>query len=84
MQPTQLEDNQSYRYSLGPDIVEECNAVAALPIVDPDSWVPLFDPHDFVEAQGPLQVEQYQLPSEDLQTWAERAVKLRANIVDSA
>ena len=68
MQPVLLVDNQRYRRPLGPDVVEECNAVAALPAVDPDSWVPLFDPHDFVEAHEPLEVEQYQLPQEDMQT----------------
>ena len=34
--------------------MEECQAVAALPAVDPDSWAPLFEIYDFNEAHGPL------------------------------
>ena len=77
-------DHQPYRWPLGPDIVEECRAVDAMPAVDPDGWEPLFEPQDFVEANGPLEIEQYRLPSEDLQTWADRAVRLRASIVERA
>ena len=77
-------DHQPYRWPLGPDIVEECSAVAAMPAVDPDDWVPLFEPNDFVEANGLLEIEQYRLPSEDLQTWADRAVRLRASIAERA
>ena len=77
-------DHQPYRWPLGPDIVEECNAVAAMPAVDPDDWSPLFEPHDFAEANGPLEIEPYRLPPEDLQTWADRAIRLRASIVERA
>ena len=58
--------------------------MAILPAVDPDSWAPLFDPHDFTEAHGPLEIEPYRLPQEDLRTWADRAIRLRANIVEKA
>ena len=63
-----------YRWPLGPDIVAECTAVAELPVVDSDQWEPLFDPHDFSETHGPLLIENFKLPEEDLKTWAERAV----------
>ena len=55
-------NTQSYSWPLGPDIVEECNAVAALPAVDPDEWAPLFEPDDFNKAHGPLKVESFRLP----------------------
>ena len=77
-------DHQQYRWPLGPDIVEECGAVAALPAVDRDSWVPLFEPSDFNHDHGPLEIEPYRLPPEDLETWADRAVRLRASIVERA
>ena len=64
-------DYQMYKWPLGPDIVEECKAVATMPAVDPDSWMPLFDPSDFNKAHGPLEVEHYQLPVDDLKTWAD-------------
>ena len=39
--------------------------------VNDDDWAPLFEPTEFNEAHKPLKLEQYKLPSEDLQTWAE-------------
>ena len=47
---------------MGPDIVEKCQAVAALSAVDADSWVPLFEPHDFTRENESLLIEQYKLP----------------------
>ena len=52
--------------------------------VDPDGWEPLFDPHKFNDDNGPLEIEQYRLPKDDLQIWAERCVKLRATIAGKA
>ena len=78
------EAEQERKWPMGPDIVEECQAVAELPSVDPDAWVPLFEPHDFTNAHGPSVVEQYQLSQEDLRDWAERAVELRKNIAERA
>ena len=55
---------------LGPDIVEECQAIANMEEADDGNWAPLFEPTEFNEAHKPLKVEQYRLPKEDLQTWA--------------
>lgn len=41
------DDENRYKWPLGPDIVEECNAVAELPAVDNEAWTPLYDPYDF-------------------------------------
>ena len=35
------------KWPLGPDIVEECDAVANLDPTEEDSWSPLFEPTDF-------------------------------------
>ena len=78
------EAEQERRWKLGPDIVEECQAVAVMPLVDPDAWLPLFEPHDFGRANQPLLVEQYQLSQDELRNWAERAVKLRKGIAERA
>ena len=78
------EAEQERKYPLGPDIVEECQAVAALPLVDPDTWLPLFEPHDFGRANQPLLVEQYQLSQDELHNWAVRAIKLRKSIAERA
>ena len=45
--------------------------MATMPAVDPESWMPLFDPSDFNKAHGPLEVEDYRLPVDDLKTWAD-------------
>ena len=71
-------------WPLGPDVVEECRAVAELPAVDSDSWSPLFEPVEFNEAHAPLQVEDYRLSQEELKTWAERVIMLRTAISDRA
>ena len=39
-----VDDDHGYRWPIGADVVEECQAVATMPAVDPDSWAPLFDP----------------------------------------
>ena len=44
---------------MGPDVVEECLAVADLPPTDPDQWTPILDPHDFNQTHGPLKIEDY-------------------------
>ena len=38
---------QERKWPFGPDIVEECQAVANLEAVDPMRWAPLFDPTSF-------------------------------------
>ena len=37
------------KYPLGPDIFEECRAVANMESVNSDSWAALFEPTDFNE-----------------------------------
>ena len=37
---------------MGPDVYEECQAVADLPAVDFDGWIPNFEPHDFNECRA--------------------------------
>ena len=71
-------------WPMGPDIVEECQAVATLPAVDAESWAPLFEPADFNEAHGPLQLDDYRLSQEELRSWAERIIKIRAAIIAKA
>lgn len=74
--PGILADDQRFRWPLGPDIVEECNAVADLPAVEPGEWAPLFDPQRFAEEHRPLELEQYRLPQEDIHEWHAKAVQL--------
>ena len=50
--------------------------------VNDDDWAPLFEPTEFNEEHKPLKLEQYKLPSEDLRTWAERCVSIRAAIIE--
>ena len=79
-----LDLDQERKWPIGPDAVEECQAVADVPPDDCDDWSPLFDPHKFNAEYGPLEIENYRLPPEDLQIWAERCVKLRATIAGKA
>ena len=48
-------------WPMGPDIVEECLAVAALPRDVDERWSPLFEPAEFNEEHGPLLVDDYRL-----------------------
>ena len=66
------EPGQDRKHALGPDIIEECIAIHALPEVDPDAWNPLFEPNFFTEQNGPLKVDDYRLSEEELRRWAER------------
>ena len=78
-----IADNR-YRWPLEPDILDHCNAVADLPEADPEGWEPLFQADSFVEQHDDIRVESFRLPNEDLEVWADRAVKLRAAIVARA
>ena len=60
------DDEDAYKWPIGPEILEECNAVAELPQVDANSWEPLFDHNQFQEQNGPLEIEKFRLPQEDL------------------
>ena len=41
------EDHKYEKWSMGPDIVEECQALTELQRDGEDQWKPLFDPTDF-------------------------------------
>lgn len=70
-------NENGYHWALGPDLIEECNFVAELPAVDPDEYPPLYDPNAFNKAHGPLEIEKFRLPQDDLKAWALRVIKLR-------
>ena len=56
------------KFPLGPDVVEECQAVVDLQQQDNNEqeWSPLFEPNDFNQTHGPLVIKEYQLSNEDL------------------
>ena len=72
------------KWPLGPDIVEECQAVEEMPEVEPYAWKPLFEPTEFNEAHGPLELASYKLTDAQLLQWAQRCVKIRSFIVERA
>ena len=72
------------KWPLGPDIIEECQAVADLQPDGQDEWKPLFDPFKFNEDHGPLTLDDYRLEPEELRSWAERAVRIRESINERA
>lgn len=76
------EEEDQYKWPLGPDVVEQCNIVAELPAEGDEAWNALFDPNAFNELNKPLEFEKYRLPQEDLKTWANRAINLRIRIVE--
>ena len=51
---------------MGPDIVEECQAVEEMPEVESNPWKPLFEPTEFNEEHGPLDVAAYKLTDDQL------------------
>ena len=46
-------------WPLGPDVFEDCQAVAELPSIEEGSWAPLFEPTEFNDTHGPLLLEDY-------------------------
>ena len=60
------ESGQERKWPLGPDIVEECQAVEELPDRLGSQWTPLFEPAEFTAQHGPLSLEAYRLSSEEL------------------
>ena len=52
-----FEAGQERKWPLGPDIIEECEAVAAIPGDGPAGWRARFDPVEFNEVHGPLELE---------------------------
>ena len=81
---TKYECHEERKWPLGPDIIEECQAVANLPDMDQDTWCPGFEPNEFNAAHGPLQIDKYRLTNDELEEWAVRAIKIRQKIVDQA
>ena len=79
-----FEERQERKLPLGPDLVEECQAVDAIVEGEYEPFAPLFDPVQFNEAHGPLELEDYRLPQADLRDWAERCVSIRAAIKERA
>ena len=57
------------KYPMGPDIIEECQEVAALPAIEADQWQPLFEPLKYNEEHGPLTLAASRLSQEELQSW---------------
>ena len=49
------------KFPMGPDVIEECKAVTEMAAVSDSDWSPLFEPHDFNEEHGPLDIESYRL-----------------------
>ena len=74
------EFEQERKWPIGPDVYEECHSVAELPEVDEENWAALYDPHDFNDKHGPLQIEDYRLSEADLRSWAQRCTRIRARI----
>ena len=59
--------------------------MAALPLEEENEhWAPLFEPNKFNTEHGPLKLEDYRLPADELKEWAERAVVIRASIAEKA
>ena len=44
---------------------------------DERDWTPLFEPNDFNNNKGPLNIRDYQLSTEQLQQWGERCSQIR-------
>ena len=66
MQVENYEPDLERKWPLGPDIVEECQAVANLPDTGIEDWAPLFEPTDFNSEHGQLEIEAYRLSHEEL------------------
>ena len=61
------EPNLARKFKLGPDIVEECEAVSLLTESSQPLWRPIFEPIQFNEEHGPLTIEDYRLSQDQLQ-----------------
>ena len=58
------------KWPLAPDIIEECQAVEQQSTSEEDTWAPIFEPTDFKEEHGLLELEKYRLTPEELESWA--------------
>ena len=72
-----FQEEEERRWPLGPDVADECEAVASLPEVDPSEWVPLFEPTSFSSDNAPLEVDRFRLSAEELKEWSERSARIR-------
>ena len=76
-----FEAGRDRKHGLGRDIIDE---LQALELVEPDeeseSWEALFDPSTFSTANQPLTLDRFRLPEAELKSWAERVVRIRADI----
>ena len=72
---------QERKWPLGEDIIEECQAIEQLSTLDEEQWTPLFEPTQYNEQHGPLELQNHRLTAAQLEEWALRAVKIRASIV---
>ena len=70
------------KWPLGPDVVEECTAVAAMD--EQDDWSPLFEPNRFNEEHKPLILTDYLLSEEELEVWGETCTAIREQISKKA
>ena len=69
------------KHALGPDIVEELQALQEEEADDDqEEWQALFDIDAFTRANQPLLLDRFRLSEEELKTWAERCTKLRTVI----
>ena len=75
-----FEAGRDLKIPMGPDLVEECSAVADLPPADSEEWRPLFEPTRFNEANGPLTLEAFKLNPDLLRYWAETCSKMRKDV----
>ena len=62
--------DQDRKWPLGDDIIEECQAIEQLDTLPEDQWMPLFEPAQFNEQHGPLELDHYRLTSDQLEEWA--------------
>jgi len=78
----QIQEVVERKWALGPDIVEECTAVAALE--EQDAWSPLFEPNSFNEEHKPLLLADYLLSEEELEVWGESCTTIREQVAKRA
>ena len=75
---------QERKWSLPDDIIEECHAVEQLAVDEDERTTPLFEPTDFKVEHGPLELDRFKLSAEELESWAQRAIRLRDVITKRA
>jgi len=80
-----FEEGRSRKHDIGPDVLEEVQAVFDLPEDEEvDQWRAYFDPEHFIAENQPLTLDRFRLTTPELKTWAERMTKIRADITAKA